>query len=108
MEKIGATLKLKAQKFEDPDKNVSREFQIYGVELAERLGDSKHKALYIKLAKELPRDWLEKAYSFASDYPNAKSKAKIFMYKLKDIRKINETVEESETKPKNLALTSND
>lgn len=88
MEKIGKVLKSKAEKFEAPDKNVSREFQIYGVELAERLNDKSHKALYIKLAKEIPRDWLEKAYSFAADYPQAKSKARIFMYKLNEIKQV--------------------
>lgn len=86
MDDLQKELEQKYKKFKNPDKNVSRSFQIYGVELAEKLGDSKRKALYIKLAKEEPRSRLEKAYQFAIDYPNARSKAKIFMYKLKDLR----------------------
>ena len=36
----------------DEDKYISREFQKYGYDLAEELGDLEHKALYMKLAKE--------------------------------------------------------
>src|SRR3989338_8224983 len=43
------------------DKYISREFQSYGIHLAEALEDMKHKALYIRLAKTVPRAILEKA-----------------------------------------------
>ena len=69
------------------DKYISREFQSFGIHLAEVLGDYKHKALYIKLSKEVPRALLEKALSFAKD-ANARNKAALFMWKLKEIRKI--------------------
>lgn len=68
----------------DDNKNVSQKYQSYGVWLANELGDTKHKSLYIKLAKEIDQFYLEQAYRFAIDYPNAKNKAKIFMWKLKD------------------------
>lgn len=84
MEKISDTLQNK--RFDEPHQNVTQEYQTYGVELAEALNDPKHKALYIKYAKELPRDILEKAKSYALDYPEAESKAKIFMLKLRDLR----------------------
>lgn len=84
MEKISETLR--AKHFDNPHKNVTHEYQTYGVELAKALGDPKHKALYIKYAKELSRDILEKAKSYALDYPKAESRAKIFMLKLKDLR----------------------
>ena len=74
-------------KAHNPDSNVSREFQIYGYELAEKLDDMSHKSLYIKLAKDVPRDILEKAFGFVSDYPNAQSKGKLFMYKYKQLLK---------------------
>ena len=74
---------IKSKKFDSP-KNVSKEYQSYGVWLAEQLDDTEHKSLYIKLAKECHRTELVKAYSFAIDYPEAKSKAKIFMWKLRD------------------------
>lgn len=68
------------------DKYISREFQAYGIYLAESLGDYKHKSLYIRLAKTVPRAILEKAMSFVKD-ANATSKARLFMWKMKELRK---------------------
>ena len=68
------------------DKYISREFQSYGIYLSEQLSDYSHKALYIKLAKTVPRAILEKALSFVKS-ANAKSKGKLFMWKLKELRK---------------------
>lgn len=67
------------------DKYISREFQSYGVYLAQELGDEKHISLYIKLAKTVPRALLDKALSFVKD-SNARSKPRLFMWKLKDLR----------------------
>ncbi|KKQ75260.1 MAG: hypothetical protein US96_C0014G0018 [Candidatus Woesebacteria bacterium GW2011_GWB1_38_5b] len=67
------------------DKYISAEFQKYGYDLAVELGDLKHKALYIKLAKTTPRSHLESAKTFVKDALNAKSKARLFMWKLKQI-----------------------
>lgn len=75
-------------KFKDRPKNISREFQMYGVYLAESLGDTKRYSLYIKLAKSIDRKILEEALNFTKDYYGANSKAKIFMWKLKQLRKI--------------------
>lgn len=80
---IGDILK----KFEiDEDKYISYEFQKYGYELAKKLGDLKHKALYIKLAKETPRGLLEAARNFVKDATNVKSKPRLFMWKLKQLK----------------------
>lgn len=68
-------------------KNLSKEFQVYGVYLAEQLKDSKHYSLYIKLAKEIDRKLLEEALNFAKGYTQAKSKAKLFMWKLTQLKK---------------------
>jgi len=68
------------------DKYISREFQKYGYDLAMELGDLKHKSLYIKLAKEIPRAILEKARYFVKD-AKARSKARLFMWKVKELRK---------------------
>lgn len=68
------------------DKYISREFQSYGIYLAEELGDYRHRALYIKMAKDVPRAILEKALHFAKD-SNARSKARIFMWKVGKLRK---------------------
>lgn len=69
------------------DKYISREFQRYGYWLAEQLGDLQHKALYIKLAKETPRALLEKARTFVKDAENVRNRAKLFMWKLSELKK---------------------
>lgn len=82
MQTVGTILK-KFNPFED--KYISREFQAYGIYLAETLGDYKHRSLYIRLAKTIPRAILEKALSFVKD-SSARSKARLFMWKLKKLR----------------------
>lgn len=76
------------KKYQPKQKNVyvSREFQDYGYRLAAELDDLAHKSLYIKLAKTVERGVLETARSFVSD-ATARSKAKLFMWKLKELRK---------------------
>lgn len=68
------------------DKYISREFQKYGYDLALELGDLEHKALYIKLAKETPRALLEQARNFVKDAGKVKSRARLFMWKLTELR----------------------
>lgn len=69
------------------DKYISREFQSYGIYLSEELGDHKHKGLYIRLAKTVPRAILEEALTFVKG-ANATSKGRLFMWKLKELRKV--------------------
>ena len=73
-------------KFKDRPKNIAHEFQFYGCFLAESLSDTKHYGLYIKLAKQLPRKILEEALNFTKGYYHAKNKAKVFMWKLKELK----------------------
>lgn len=79
------TIKDILKKF-DPlkDKYISREYQSFGVHLAEKLDDEKRKSLYIKLAKIIPRALLEEALRFVID-ANARRKAALFMWKLKQL-----------------------
>lgn len=84
MKKISGVLE--AVKALKRPKNLSTEFQEYGVYLADSLRDPKHYALYIKYAKEYPRNLLEEALSFTKGYLSAKSKAKVFMWRLKQLR----------------------
>lgn len=65
---------------------ITQEFQDFGYRLAVELNDLKHKSLYIKMAKTVDRSVLERALSFVKDAYNAKSKAKLFMWKVKQIR----------------------
>ena len=68
-------------------KNLSTEFQQFGTYIAEELDDAKHCSLYIKLAKNLDRKILEEALSYTKGYLSAKSKARIFMWKLSILKK---------------------
>jgi hypothetical protein len=84
MQKISDILK----KFDsDEDKYISFEFQKYGYELAKDLGDLKNKSLYIKLAKDTPRGFLESAKNFVKDAYQVKSRPKLFMWKLAQLKK---------------------
>jgi len=71
----------------DEDKYISHEFQKYGYELAKELGDLKNKSLYIKFAKETPRGLLESAKNFVKDAANVKSRPRLFMWKLQQLKK---------------------
>ncbi len=66
------------------DKYISREFQHFGYYLAEELNDLKHRSIYMKLAKTMPRALLEKALSYVKD-ADVKRKGALFMWKLKQM-----------------------
>lgn len=85
MKQIGKIIE--ATQHPDRPKNLHKEFQVYGVYLAESLGDTKHYSLYIKLAKQCSRGILEEALNFTRDYPAAKSKARVFMWRLSQLKK---------------------
>lgn len=70
---------------EDKGGYITQEFQDFGYRLAVELDDMKHKSLYIKMAKEVDRSILERSLSFVSD-ANAKSKARLFMWKVKQLK----------------------
>lgn len=70
----------------DKGKYVTREFQDYGLRLSQKLGDDKHKSLYIKLAKTVDRRILEEALTFVMDANQPRSKVGLFMWKLKELK----------------------
>lgn len=72
------------------DKYISREFQSFGVHLAQKLQDERRISLYIKLAKTLPRPVLEEALRFVVD-SNARSKGALFMWKLKQLNMVGQS-----------------
>lgn len=78
---------LKKYQLDDKDKYVSAEFQKYAYDLAVELGDMEHKSLYMRLAKTTPRILLENARSFVKDADNARSKGRLFMWKLSELKK---------------------
>lgn len=77
------------KKFEgrNDGKYISQEFQDYGYRLAVDLNDMDHKSLYIRMAKTVPRAILEQARAFAVDAEHAKSKGRLFMWKVSDLKK---------------------
>ena len=88
MKKLEDLLKNQQNLFEKKGPQyISKEFQDYGYRLALKLNDLDHKSLYIKLAKDEDRPLLDRALSFTVDYPSAKNKGKIFMWKLSELRK---------------------
>lgn len=81
MQKLGDVL-VKFNPLED--KYISREFQAYGFYLAEELNDLKHRGIYMKLSKTMPRPLLEKALSYVKD-AKVKKRGALFMWKLKEM-----------------------
>lgn len=69
------------------DKFISREFQKYAYDLAVELGDMKHKALYMRLAKTTPRYLLENARNFVKGAYKVDSRGKLFMWKLSELKR---------------------
>jgi hypothetical protein len=69
-------------------KYVKNEFQAYGLELAKELGDWKNKSLYLRLAKTVDRQILEKARYFVKDQNpgSIKTPYKLFMWKLRQLK----------------------
>lgn len=65
---------------------ITQEFQDFGYRLAVELNDMAHKSLYMRMAKRDDRRLLEQALSFVSD-AQAKSKARLFMWKVKELKK---------------------
>jgi len=76
-------------KYESSDrgKYISQEFQDYGYRLAVDLNDMEHKSLYIRMAKTVDRAILEQARAFVVDAEHAKSKGRLFMWKVTDLKK---------------------
>jgi hypothetical protein len=69
------------------DYRCSHEFQAYGNRLAEELGDKKHRSLYIKMAKTEDRNILEEARISVVNSKKAKTKGRLFMWKVKQLKK---------------------
>jgi hypothetical protein len=68
-------------------KYVSKEFQDYGYRLALELDDLKRVSLYMKISKEYDRSLIETARNFIKDAKDVKSKSRLFMWKLTQLRK---------------------
>jgi hypothetical protein len=76
---------MKTHAVNNEGKYISQEFQDYGYRLACDLDDEAHKALYIKMAKTIDRGILDQARTFVLD-AHAQSKARLFMWKVKQLK----------------------
>jgi hypothetical protein len=73
------------------DKYISRDFQSFGIYLAEEMDDYKHRAMWIKLAKTNHRSVLEACLSFVKD-STADNKIGLFLWKLKQLKSKNKDI----------------
>ncbi len=71
---------------ENKQRRISREWQDYAYRLAVELGDVEHTSLYMRMCKNTPRYVLEEALIFVKGASKVRSKAKLFMWKVKQIR----------------------
>ena len=83
MKSISDVIKLRPLK---RDHRNSYEYQAYGNRLADEFGDVKHRALYIKLAKNEDRNLLEMAREFVVKQEHVTTPGKLFMWKLKELK----------------------
>lgn len=71
---------------EDKQRRISREWQDYAYRLGVELGDTEHTSLYMRMCKKTPRYVLEEALIFVKGANKVRSKAKLFMWKVKQIK----------------------
>ena len=77
---------LSTHQLADAGGRISQEFQDYGYRLTVDLNDLAHKSLYMKMAKTVDRSILEEARSFVIDADSARSRARLFMWKVKQLQ----------------------
>lgn len=70
----------------DKQRRISQEWQDYAYRLAVELNDVTHTSLYMRLCKNTERYILEEARVFVKGAVNAKSKAKLYMWKVKQLK----------------------
>ena len=78
---------LKELKRRGTESHVYRKYQLLGLEISQILQDEKHKALYIKLAKDMDGDQLMAIAKDVAERTNVKSKGAYFMSVLSGIKK---------------------
>jgi hypothetical protein len=85
-EMIGLSDILSNYDLDNTGKYISQEFQDFGYRMAMELNDKKRVGMYMRLSKTIDRSILEAALSFVKDAENARNKAALFMWKLKQLR----------------------
>jgi len=72
------------------DKYISREFQSFGIHLAEEMDDYKNRGMWIRLAKTNHRSVLEQTLSFVKD-STAPKKVALIVWKIKQVKAVKTT-----------------
>lgn len=71
---------------EKSQKHAHHEFQAFAYRLAHDLRDMENLKIYMRLARNVERSLMERAYSYALD-ANTDNKGKVFFWKVKELRK---------------------
>lgn len=79
-------LSARLAKAPEVNKRVSTKEQLRALQIARELGDEKHKEIYLSLCKRYQEGLIEEALRFVVD-SQANSKAKLFMWKVKELRR---------------------
>lgn len=82
------------------ESHVYRNYQLIGLQISEVLEDERHKALYIKLAKEKNADRLLQIAKEVADRKNIKNKGAYFM---KIVTNEEERIRQAPKRPKSAA-----
>ncbi len=80
----------------DAGKYLSQEWQLFAYRLAQDLNDMKRISFYMKLAKNENRTLLEKSWDFVKEANNPRSRAALFLWKLKELKKASVPAEGAE------------
>ena len=83
---IGLGSILEDYDLDNSGKYISQEFQDFGYRMAVELDDKRRVSMYMRFAKTIDRSVLEAALRFVKDAENARNKAALFMWKLKQIK----------------------
>lgn len=67
-------------------RHIAYEWQDYAYRLAVELDDVERTSLYMRLTKNTKRHILEEALTFVKGASNVKNKARLFMWKVKEIK----------------------
>ncbi len=84
LEKINPSL-IEKYKQQEVNRHINTPEQLRALQLATALDDQKNKTIYLSLCKKLQPGLIEEAFSFVID-SQAESKAKLFMWKIKQLR----------------------
>lgn len=85
LERIGATVRERRLTEQEVNQRVSTKEQLRALQITKLLDDPAHKEIYLSLCKRFQEGLIEEALRFVVD-SQAKSKAKLFMWKVKSLR----------------------